>query len=66
VTDYHCLPASPHVAGVAASILSDKNQKGITNAQDVIGAILINADKGGVGNIPSPAIFTTIAAIAKV
>jgi subtilisin family serine protease len=66
VTDFQTLIAAPHVAGVAVSVLSDKNQKGIINPQDVIGAILINADKGGVGNIPSPARFTTIAAIAKV
>jgi subtilisin family serine protease len=65
VTNFHSVIASPHVAGVAASILSDRNQKGITNAQDVIGEILINADKRGIENIPRIARFTTISAIAK-
>ncbi|KAH7110123.1 putative alkaline serine protease [Dendryphion nanum] len=63
--------ASPHVAGVAATILSDKQHTVINNAQDVIGTILINADKSGVGNLDNPALlkvnpkFTTIASIAQ-
>jgi subtilisin family serine protease len=65
-TNHHSPLASPHVAGVAACILSDTKQKAIANAQDVIGAILINAEKGSIGNLPSPIRSSTIAAIAKV
>jgi subtilisin family serine protease len=65
-TNHYSLLASPHVAGVAASILSDTKQTAITNAQDVIGAILINAEKGGIGNLPHPVRISTTAAITKV
>ncbi|KAL1794100.1 hypothetical protein ACET3X_007521 [Alternaria dauci] len=58
--------ASPHVAGVAACILSDKTRKGITNPQDVIGAILIDAEKGTIGNLPSTIRSSTLAAVAKI
>jgi subtilisin family serine protease len=65
-TNHYCLPASPHVAGIAATVLSDTEQKDITNPQDVIGAILINADKSGVGNLSNLVRVSTIGVIAKV
>jgi hypothetical protein len=64
-TNVYSLLLSPHLAGVAASILSDTKQTAITNVQDVIGAILINAEKGSIGNLPDPVRISTIAAIAK-